>query len=336
MLVHRSEVVASLGLTLFCLGATKAQERFGVVQGMLAGEKRDSTAEMFRRSSNNNNKVALALAIPISINGSPTTWWFVDTGAPASLIKPAFAQKLSLRTDGEIKTTAGDTSPQKSLPIVTINEMQVGTFHCNRVRCLVRPIGELEDMAFRFWHGSFDKTGLIGVNVLGPYGALINCRTQQIFFSPTGNLGMSRSKYEEKGYTYIPMNVTTNGRLEVVATIGSEPFSFFIDTGSFTTLLDSWTRNATKTPFWGTVGTLAGPFHDFKGSTISYATMQDFRFGSYNAAGANIGFADLHLSGADSSSRFAGLIGMDFLFLRSAIIDIGGRALYLKPSSRVR
>jgi len=269
---------------------------------------------------------SIALTVPVSINGSKTTWWIIDTGAPVCMIDPSFSKKLGLPTDNNVGR----------FPITMINGLQVGTFRCDGVACGVRSLSDLRSVALVNGE-SLEKTGFIGVNLLAKYGGLINCRTQQIFFSPTGNLGMSREKYEQMGFTYVPMNVTPRNRLEVTGTLSGKEFSFFLDTGAYSTLLDDSIRNETNVPVFATNVKIEGPFHDFtKYARYSFGDATDFKVGGYDAKGARLGFTTLNFANPGATHRFAGFLGMDFLFFRSAIIDVGGRALYLKPSARFR
>jgi Aspartyl protease len=303
-----------------------AQQNFGVIQGRLA----EGIKEVSETGRLTFQKVptSLALTVPVSVNGSKTTWWIVDTGAPVCLIDPLFSTKLGLHADNKIG----------NFPVTMVNNFQLGTFQCNGIACVVRSIGELKTVELRNEGGSFDKGGVIGINLLAKYGGLINCRTQQIFLSPSGNLGMSRQKYEAMGFTYVPMNVTSRNRLEITATLGGKEFSFFLDTGAYSTIVDNSIRNEVNLPFFSTNTKIVGPFHDFgKDARYTYGTATDFKLGNYDASGARLGATTLNLHESPGSShRFAGFIGMDFLFFRSAIIDVGGRGLYLKPSAAVR
>jgi hypothetical protein len=270
---------------------------------------------------------SLGLTVPVSINGSKTTWWIVDTGSPVCLIDPSFSKKLGLQTD----TNVG------RFPVTMVSGLEVGTFRCDGIACTVRSMAELSSVAPRDSGGSPGNTGLVGVNLLVKYGGLINCRTQMVFFSPTGDLGMSREKYAQMGYTYVPMNVTTRNRLEVTGVLAGKEYSFFLDTGSYTTLLDNSIRNETNVPVYATRTRIEGPFHDFtRDASYSFGEATDFKLANYDAKGARLGFTTLNIPNPGSTHRFAGFLGMDFLFFRSAIIDVGGRALYLKPSSRPR
>jgi Aspartyl protease len=323
MSVCRSLLYPWFGFLLFATHLANAQQNFGVVQGRIAeGIKQiDVTGSIVKKKIG----TSIALTVPVSLNGSKTSWWIVDTGSTVCIIDPAFSNKLGLQADNKVGP----------YPVTLVNDIQLGTFHCNGIACAVRSIGELKSVELRNEGGSFEKTGLVGVNLLAKYGGLINCRTQQIFLSPTGNLGLSRQKYEQMGFTYVPMSVTTKNRLEVTGTLGGKEFSFFIDTGAYSTVVDNSIRNEVNLPWFTTNAKVEGPFHDFgRFSQYSFGEATDFRLGNYDARGARIGFTTLNIhEDVGSSHRFAGLIGMDFLFFRSAIIDVGGRGLYLKSSS---
>lgn len=328
MSTSRLRVFLWLGLLASGVQSGIGQQNFGVVQGRIA----EGSNEVPAIGSILPKRIghSLALMVPVSVHGSKTTWWIVDTGAPVSIIDPSFLQNLGLQLTQQARADG------QSFPRVTINDFQMGTFRGDGISCVVRSIGTLKNVVLGHYSGAFEKTGVVGVNLLSKYGATINCRTQQIFFSPGGNLGMSRKKYEEMGFTYVPMNVTPGKRLEVTGTLGGAVFDFFLDTGAFT-MLDDSIRNQVKLPFWNTNTRISGPFHDFtKWARYSYGIATDFKLGNYDAKGARLGSTNLNLSETGSSHRLAGLIGMDFLLYRSAIIDIGGRALYLKPSSSPR
>jgi len=302
-----------------------AQQNFGVVQGRIA-EGTQQYSQLGRLMPQRRGS-ALALTVPVSINGSKPTWWIVDTGSTICLIDPSFSKRLGLQTDNNVGP----------FPVAMVSNLQIGNFRCDGIACAVRSMGELSSVGLRNEPGSLEKTGIVGVNLLVKYGGLINCRSQQVFFSPTGNLGMSREKYEQMGFTYVPLNVTPKNRLEVIGTLAGKEFSFFLDSGSFSTLLDNSVRNGTNIPVFATNTTIKGPFHDFtKNARYTYGEASDFKLAGYDAKGARLGFTTLNTQETSSARRFAGFLGMDFLFFRSAIIDVGGRALYLKPSSRPR
>ena len=325
MAARRFVIVWWLGFQLFVTHLSSAQQNFGVVQGRIAeGTQEYSELGKLLPQKRGNS---LALVVPVSISGSKGSWWIVDTGSPACIIDPSFSKNLGLQTDNNVGR----------FPLAMVSGLEVGTFHCDGIACVVRSMSALRSVALRGEGGTLEKTGIIGVNLLAKYGGLINCRTQQVFFSPTGNLGMSREKYLQMGFSYVPMNLTSKNRLEVTGALAGKEYSFFLDTGSFSTLLDNSVRNEANIPVFATRIRIETPFKDSRKDVwYSVADATDFKLASYDAKGARLGFITLNMPDSGSTHRFAGFLGMDFLFFRSAIIDVGGRALYLKPSSRVR
>jgi predicted aspartyl protease len=277
------------------------------------------------------------LVTPVSINHTGVTWWLVDTGAPRSMIDPELANKLGLQAATTIKTGSHDADRGSSFPIVSLDDVLAGTFHCGRTACVERSIKSVRNFTTTVWRGKFDKTGIIGLDLLSKYGALINIRAGKIFFSSSGTLGMSREGYEKMGFTYVPLAVTS-GRLEVVGTLAGREYSFFIDTGAVMTTLDNSVREAARIPY-ANIGSLTLPFMDVKDARLTYGVANDFKLGNYDANGALLAFVPVNFEAEDVgrlSHPTAGIIGIDFLYYRSALIDIGGRALYLKPSTSGR
>jgi predicted aspartyl protease len=303
-------------LSLLCFAAsTRAEVAFGYTKIIFATQNH--------------------LITPVSVNHTGVTWWMVDTGAPRSMIDPELANRLGLQAATTFKAGSHDADRGTRFPIVVLDDLLAGTFHCGRTACVERSIKEVKSFATTAWTGKFDKTGLIGLDLLHKYGALINIRAGKIFFSPTGNLGMSREGYEKMGFTYVPLTVTSSARLELVGTLAGRDYSFFIDTGAPMTVLENWVRTAANIPYVN-AGEITLPFTDIKNARLTYGKATDFKLGSYDAKGALVGFAPTNLEATGFggfSHQLAGTIGIDFLYYRSAIIDIGGRALYLKPST---
>jgi hypothetical protein len=316
----RFGLVILLGVEgLFCLaGIGRAEVAFGYTKIIFASQNH--------------------LVTPVSVNHTGVTWWLVDTGAPRSVIDPELASRLGLKAVTTTKAGPHDADRGSTFPVVLIDDLLAGTFHCGRTACVERSIKVIKDMSTTEWKETFDKTGILGLDLLYKYGAIINIRAGKIFFSPTGNLGMSREGYEKMGFTYVPLTVTSSGRLELVGTLEGHDYSFFIDTGAPGTVLDDSVRAAAKIPY-ANLGGITLPFTDVKNARLTYGIATDFKLANYNAKGALLSFAPVNLQ-AEGFGRFshplAGTIGIDFLYYRSALIDIGGRALYLKPSTNGR
>jgi hypothetical protein len=124
----RFPVVFWLGLLVGGTQSGIAQQNFGVVQGRIAeGVKQiDVTGSIVKKKVG----TSIALTVPVSISGSKPTWW-IDTGSQICLIDPSCSSKLGLQADDKVGR----------YPVTMINDLQLGTFHCNGIACVVRSIG---------------------------------------------------------------------------------------------------------------------------------------------------------------------------------------------------
>jgi hypothetical protein len=245
----------------------------------------------------------------------------------------------SIATLGGFHSPKGDTNVPSSVTVenskrelVVSPPLTSGQMHFSSAVFQITSVFKRE-RSYPARPGFRDSGSVIGVNVLERYGAVINCRTQQLFFSiVAGSLGMSRAKYEEMGLQYAPLLVS-HGLVEVVGSVGQKTYSFVVDTGAFATILTPSVLQDSGVPYKESVGVLKGPLHDFKGARISNADLPNFRIGEIPIEKTLVGFADLNLH-ERLSHPLGGVIGADLLFFHSAIIDLGGLGLYLRPDSR--
>jgi Aspartyl protease len=169
----------------------------------------------------------LHLYAPISVNGSKPVWFAVDTGAPISLISPTIRRALSLPT-GNSPEIASLIGRNPAIPIVYARsvkalDMELGPGY------FVQTSIQLVLASERTWQARipFDKEGLIGMNFLLKHGAVINCRTQQIFFSREGTkLPLRREVYERMGFTYLPIRITPRNFAEVEGSVLGSTYIF--------------------------------------------------------------------------------------------------------------
>lgn len=180
---------------------------------------------------------------------------------------------------------------------------------------------------------AFDKEGLLGMNFLVQHGAVINCRTQQIFFSRTGpRLPLKGEYYERMGFTQIPIRITPTGYAEVEATSAGSTYSCIIDTGSFWTTFNpkiaeeehimTYRRGMISLPYAGEINV---PF--------LMGRPRGFKIGGFDLSDLTVGFAPTHAAHG-TAHEWGGLLGADLLFKRHAIIDLGNRTLYLMADKK--
>jgi len=187
----------------------------------------------------------------------------------------------------------------------------------------------------RQFRNEFLSGGVLGLGLLSQYGAVINYINGQIFFSVHGGaLPVQRQNYERMGYTYVPLEVRNNRRLEVIGTIGGSEYSFLIDTGAAHTVLLDQIRVKQHVPAFPSSARMVGGFHNFKNQSLWVGRMPGFRLGNQDVSDTSVGFGQMYAPEQGLSHPFAGLIGPDILAEHSAILDIGHRALYLKQNGK--
>jgi predicted aspartyl protease len=313
-------LVASIVLT--CAGATEssagAEQNFSATQAILGS--------------------SLHLFVPVSINGGKRIWWLVDTGAPGSTISPSLRRALSLPGPAAGSginaaiTRRGKTYPVAFAQSVDINGTELGPGYF-RVEQTDRIASEKTNAI----SGGFEKGGIIGMNFLLKHGALINYKTLQIFLSrQDSRLPVTREGYKRMGYTYVPLHISPRGYVEVEGTIGGSTYSFLLDTGSFVGMLEPKIRERNHLAFNETRAILTAPYAGIKNVRLTQTTIPGFRIGTQDLSNYRIGFSESHTFDPGFVHEYGGILGPDLLHYHEALIDLGNRALYLKPDRRDR
>ena len=124
------------------------------------------------------------------------------------------------------------------------------------------------------------------------------------------------------------MRITHSGALEIEGRIGSNRYSFVVDTGGFATLVPSEVAKQNGIPVIGTTVNAKG-IHS-KERPVGVTIAPEFDLGKYPLGPALIGVTGLPEGPEDLRYQFGGLIGADFFFERGGIIDIGSKTLYFK------
>jgi Aspartyl protease len=280
----------------------------------------------------------LHLFVPVSINGSKRTWWIIDTGAPGSLIAPSLQQKLSLPApSSQPSSKAAAKIAGKSYPVVFAQSVDLNGAQIGPGYFAVAPIDMIQHETTNALAGGFEKGGLIGLNFLLKRGALINYKTYQVFLSRRDSaLPLSREGYEKMGFTYVPLRITPRGYVEVEGTIGGTIYSFLLDTGAFVSQLEPKIRERNHLAYNATRALLTAPYARIKEVELTQATVPGFKIGSQDLSDFRIGFAESHSFDPGFLHEYGGVLGPDLFHFHQAIIDLGNRALYLRPDYRSR
>jgi predicted aspartyl protease len=133
------------------------------------------------------------------------------------------------------------------------------------------------------------------------------------------------------------MRLNANAHFDVVGALNGHATRFLVDTGSANTLIDTQVSVKSGTGVTGLAGYGAGGAGNLV-EGVNRTGVKELAIGNFKLANAEVVVAhvsgDILLSKSTAESN-AGVLGQDYLATNFAVIDMGGRALYLRhPDSR--
>jgi hypothetical protein len=257
-----------------------------------------------------------------------SNWWLVDTGSPWSLVNADQARRITQSNPpirGQIATTGGRTLPVLKSIGINIAGQSMGPFDF-----LTYPsLGAIDaNRNSRVgYERPFETGGVLGLNFLVQHRARFNFPAQSLFLT-AGNGSSGASPVGSEGFIEVPIRITAPARIEVSGSVGSRLYSFLVDTGSRRSVIDWKIKETNQIPvrFSGTL------YFGLVGRTLPASTgdLQNFKLGTLDVSKKFVQFANLAISPPGFSHPFGGITGEDLLWAHQAILDIGGRTLYLK------
>jgi predicted aspartyl protease len=263
------------------------------------------------------------MIMSIRINGHPANL-LVDTGSNQLILDAEAAELFGVMPSPHGLVYIRSTKIQgQSLPVGFVQNMSAGSMNFGSSLVTLRRSSHADAA-----NAAFD--GVLGLDILFRRKALINCRTKLVFFKVDQarriNLGSVASS--EK-FTRVPIQREETGALTVACSIRGQPTRLLVDTGAFVTILHEG--------FVKSLGLVAEPtrisaqFGREASKKISAAKINDLTIGTFKAPPEKIGVAPLpHFALQQGSSKIAGILGMDTLYIYHAIIDLDGMNLFLK------
>jgi hypothetical protein len=269
---------------------------------------------------------------PVSINQSRPTWWLVDTGATTSEFDLAAANRLNLKRSARYRLTPNPKNRGELFVFVEAPDLVVGTIECGPLVMLAHPLVQAlsQSKSPAHWSGPFEKTGLLGMNLLAAKHAIILWRKQLIYFDPSDAEIKSKADYEAEGYRSIPFSVTASRQVQIQGTLGSVHHQFCLDTGSPRTMIDQSVVDEDRLPYRLTNSIVKSPMKEFADSKVVRVIGTRFQLGNYDLSDRKILGASLHLTKSARGDIWAGLIGADILWDYDAVIDFVSNTLYLR------
>ena len=268
------------------------------------------------------------LFVPVRVNNRHA-WFAVDTGAALSIVDSTKAKTLGLaKSSGFVQVPKQIEVNSRIVPVALVDSLYVGADNLGS-----GPVALIDLRDFRAKlrdsGNRVSMDGIIGLDILQRYNAVIDCRNQRIFLEVPATNPRAVVQYAKRNrYKAIPMRITHSGALEIEGRIGVNRYSFVVDTGGFATLLPLQVARQNGIPVIGT--TLSAKGIHSKERPVGVTIVQQFDLGRYPLGPAVIGVTGLPEGPDDLRYPFGGLIGADFFFEHSGIIDVGNQTLYFK------
>ena len=268
------------------------------------------------------------LFVAVRVNNRPA-WFAVDTGAALSIVDATKAKTLGLSKKlGLVQVPRQIEVNNRTVPVAMVDSLYIGSDDLGS-----GPVAliDLRDFRARLRGSGHQVTmdGIIGLDILQRYNAIIDCRNQRIYLETRGgNLQDILRQTKTGRYNAVPMRITHSGALEVEGRIGRNRYSFVVDTGGFATLVPSAVAQQNGIPVIRTTVNAKG-IHS-KERPVGLTIAPEFDLGNHALGPSMVGVTGLPEGPEDLRYPFGGLIGADFFFERGGIIDVGGRTLYFK------
>ena len=289
------------------------------------------------------------LFVPVSINNRRGTL-MIDTGSPNTLIDRNSVNTFGLtveRTDSSVGGLFGRSwerfgaSKVKSLAmrncVVTNVPVAIADLSgMNPERSAAATGSHLSDSK-----AMAHLNGVLGAREMVKFGMIIDCTRQMLYINPNGaSSSMSQSLASfltGRGFTRIPMRLNTNGHFDVEGALNGHATRFLVDTGSANTLIDTQVAVKSGTGVTALNGYGAGGAGNLV-EGVNRTGVKELNIGDFKLANAQVVVAhvssDVLLSKSAAESN-AGVLGQDYLATNFAVVDVGGKALYLRrPDSR--
>jgi predicted aspartyl protease len=173
--------------------------------------------------------------------------------------------------------------------------------------------------------------GILGADILKRYKAVINCRTEQIFFKTSSDRSLHLTSFTSAmGFKRVPMREEDDRHFSVPCKINGHSVRALVDTGAFVTIFDksiAQSFGVKSQPSRLTAIGFAG-----KPYPIDLALFDQLSIGDFKVPPQKLAVAGLptFLRGKGTSRQAAGIIGSELLALNRGIIDFDSMSLFLK------
>lgn len=286
--------------------------------------------------------------VSAEVNGRRTRF-ILDTGAPRTHLDTSFFRG-SLPKGGNAKPS--DLPPElrgklnangQKAEFGIVDSLKLGGLDLGKRPVVVTDLsGTLG--AYNHYHAGLAVSGLMGVELLQEYGAIIDWARRGIY------LNVDKSKRLKlgpalvaAGWTAVPMAPTNGRHYSVQATVEGKKVRLLVDTGAeFTTFasgvmkLGNMIYNHSESAATGSrIQSTAMSMSMINSSAIAYmAKVEHWELGEFEISSSVVSVSPISRSELNESSAgegpVLGLLGAEVMARHHAIIDVAGSTLYLK------
>jgi predicted aspartyl protease len=263
------------------------------------------------------------MIMSVRINSQPANL-LVDTGSNQLILDAEAAESFGVRPSQRGLRYIRFTKIQgQSLPVGFVQNISAGSMNFGSSLVTLRKSSHADAA-----NAAFD--GVLGLDILFRHKALINCRTKLVFFKvdQARRINLGSVAASEK-FTRVPIQREETGALTVPCLIQGQPTRLLVDTGAFVTILHEGFVKSLGLAVEPT--RISAQFGRGVSKRISAAKLDDLKIGAFKAPLEKFGVAPLpQFALQQGSSKIAGILGMDTLYIYHAIIDLDGMSLFLK------
>jgi predicted aspartyl protease len=289
------------------------------------------------------------LFVPVSINNMHGAL-LIDTGSPNTLIDRNSVNTFGLtveNTDSSVGGLFGRSWERYGMS--KVKSLAMGNCVVTNVPVAIADLSGMnseQSVAATGSHIAESKAlahinGVLGAREMLKFGMIIDCTRQMLYVNPSGaNSATSQNLANflvTRGFTRIPMRLNANSHFDVEGALNGHATRFIVDTGSANTLIDTQVAVKSGTGVTALKGYGAGGAGGLV-EGVNRTGVKEMAIGNFKLTNAEVVVAhvsgDILLSKSTAESN-AGVLGQDYLSTNFAVIDMGGRALYLRrPDSR--
>jgi predicted aspartyl protease len=325
-------------VTPFC---AQGQHTGGTLTGALESQGL-AGAKLERRYGNH-------LLVPVSINNRPGAL-MIDTGSPNTLIDRNSVNTFGLtveKTDSSVGGLFGRAWERYGAS--KVKGIAMGNCVLTNVPVAITDLSGMNEERSTAATGShiteykalLHLNGVLGTREMVKYAMIIDCTRQMLYINPNGAVPAVSQNLSNflvtRGFTRVPIRLNANHHFDVEGALNGHATRFLVDTGSANTLIDTQVAVKSGTGVTALAGYGAGGAGNLV-ERVNRTAVKELAIGNFKLANAEVVVAhvsgDILLSKSGAESN-AGVLGQDYLATNFAIIDMGGKALYLRrPDSR--